>query len=79
MIRSGRRGAPRLARHVWRMCMALFIATVSFFSIRARVAAIFPASFGRGLPACFRCCWCWWRCSTGCGGSADAPLIQPHG
>jgi hypothetical protein len=45
MIRSGAlRGAPRLARHLWRMCMALFIAAASFFSIRARVAAIFPAA-----------------------------------
>ena len=25
------RGAPRLARHLWRMCMALFIASLSFF------------------------------------------------
>ena len=48
------RGAPRLARHLWRMCMAMFIATASFFSIRARVAAIFPAPLtaplARALP-----------------------------
>jgi uncharacterized membrane protein len=55
MIRSGSlRGAKRLARHLWRMCMALFIAAASFFSIRARVAAIFPApltgGFLRALP-----------------------------
>jgi hypothetical protein len=31
-------GGPRLARHLWRMCFALFIAAGSFFSIRARVA-----------------------------------------
>lgn len=32
MIRSGGlRGAPRLARHLWRMCLALFIAAGSFF------------------------------------------------
>jgi len=32
MIRSGRlRGAPRLARHLWRMCFALYIAAASFF------------------------------------------------
>jgi hypothetical protein len=32
MIRSGGlRGAPRLARHLWRMCFALFIAAASFF------------------------------------------------
>jgi uncharacterized membrane protein len=32
----------RLARHLWRMCFALFIAAGSFFSIRARVAKILP-------------------------------------
>ena len=31
-------GGPRLARHLWRMCFALFIAAGSFFSIRERVA-----------------------------------------
>jgi hypothetical protein len=36
------RAAPRLARHLWRMCFALFIAAGSFFYIRARVAKVFP-------------------------------------
>ena len=36
------RGRPRLARHLWRMCFALFIAAGSFFSIRERVATILP-------------------------------------
>jgi hypothetical protein len=36
------RGGPRLARHLWRMCFALFIAAGSFFSIRTRVAKILP-------------------------------------
>jgi hypothetical protein len=54
-IRAGvLRGAPRLARHLWRMCMALFITAASFFSIRARVAAVLPAPFTtpalRALP-----------------------------
>ena len=32
MIRSrGLHGASRLARHLWRMCFALFIAALSFF------------------------------------------------
>jgi len=48
------RGAPRLSRHLWRMCMAFFITTASFFSIRARVAAVLPAPFTtpalRALP-----------------------------
>jgi hypothetical protein len=34
--------AARLSRHLWRMCFAFFIATGSFFSIRSRVATIFP-------------------------------------
>ena len=56
MMRSGiLRGAPRLSRHVWRMSMALWITVISFFSIRARVAAILPAMFTtpvmRALPA----------------------------
>ena len=42
------RGGPRLARHLWRMCFALFIAAGSFFSIRARVARILPEPFTTG-------------------------------
>ena len=43
VLRSGAsRGGPRLARHLWRMCFALFIAAGSFFSIRERVAAVLP-------------------------------------
>lgn len=38
VIRSGGlRGAPRIARHLWRMCFALFIAALSFFIGQARV------------------------------------------
>ncbi len=41
MIRSGGvqvlRGAPRLARHLWRMCTALLIAAFSFFIGQAQV------------------------------------------
>jgi hypothetical protein len=55
MMRSGPlRAAPRLSRHLWRMCFALFIAAGSFFSIRERVAKILPESFTtpamRALP-----------------------------
>jgi uncharacterized membrane protein len=44
MIRSGRRtGVPRLTRHLWRMCYALWIAAASFFlGPRARVAKVLP-------------------------------------
>ena len=38
MMRSGPlQGAKRLARHLWRMCFALFIAAMSFFIGQARV------------------------------------------
>jgi uncharacterized membrane protein len=38
VIRSGAlKGAPRLARHLWRMSFALFIAALSFFIGQARV------------------------------------------
>jgi hypothetical protein len=55
ILRSGMpRGAPRLRRHLWRMCFAIFIAAGSFFSIRERVATILPEPFTtgpmRGLP-----------------------------
>lgn len=42
------RGGRRLARHLWRMCFALFIAAGSFFSLRERVAQILPAPFTTG-------------------------------
>ena len=42
------RGGPRLARHLWRMCFALFIAAGSFFSIRERVEKILPEPFTTG-------------------------------
>jgi uncharacterized membrane protein len=42
MLKSdGLRGAPRLRRHLWRMCAALLIATGSFFLGQAQV---FPAA-----------------------------------
>ena len=55
LMRSGALpAAPRLARHLWRMCFALFIAAGSFFSIRERVAKILPEPFTtpamRALP-----------------------------
>jgi uncharacterized membrane protein len=54
MRRGAPRGGPRLARHLWRMCFALFIAAGSFFSIRERVAKILPDPFTtapmRALP-----------------------------
>jgi hypothetical protein len=49
IMRSGPpRGGKRLARHLWRMCFAMFIAAGSFFSIRERVARILPEFFTSG-------------------------------
>lgn len=49
ILRSGMpRGGRRLARHLWRMCFALFIAAGSFFSIRERVAKLLPDPFTSG-------------------------------
>jgi uncharacterized membrane protein len=49
ILRSGMpRGGPRLARHLWRMCFALFIAAGSFFSIEERVAKVLPEPFTSG-------------------------------
>jgi uncharacterized membrane protein len=42
------RGGPRLARHLWRMCFALFIAAGSFFSAPERVAHVLPEPFTTG-------------------------------
>jgi hypothetical protein len=55
VMRSGPlQGGARLARHLWRMCFALFIAAAPFLSIRERVAAILPEPFPsapmRALP-----------------------------
>ncbi|HET7434118.1 MAG TPA: hypothetical protein VFN10_05325 [Thermoanaerobaculia bacterium] len=51
-VRIMRGGMPRdgrrLARHLWRMCFALFIAAGSFFSIRHRVAKVLPEPFTTG-------------------------------
>lgn len=44
----------KLGRHLWRMCVSLFIAVASFFAITDRVAKILPAPFTtpamRALP-----------------------------
>ncbi len=49
IMRAGMpRGGPRLARHLWRMCFALFIAAGSFFSLRERVAQVLPEPFATG-------------------------------
>jgi len=81
IMRSGvPRGAPRLRRHLWRMCFALFIAAGSFFSIRERVAKILPEPFTTGpmraLPILllFGAMFYWlWRVRPGHRPAASAP------
>jgi uncharacterized membrane protein len=82
ILRSGLpRGGPRLARHLWRMCFALFIAAGSFFSIRARVAKILPEPFTtapmRALPILllFAAMFYWlWRVR----GRRTLPVVVRH-
>jgi hypothetical protein len=42
LLRHGISGTQRLARHLWRMCFALFIASASIFLARPQ---LFPAFF----------------------------------
>ena len=49
LVRGGISGTPRIARHLWRMCFGLFIATGSFFLGQQQV---FPA-FLRGSIVLF--------------------------
>ncbi len=44
LMRRGISGMQRIARHLWRMCFAFFIASASIFLARAR---LFPASMRR--------------------------------
>jgi uncharacterized membrane protein len=41
ILRGGISGAPRIARHVWRMCLALFMASGSFFLGQQKVMPAF--------------------------------------
>lgn len=64
MIRAGGlQGAPRLKRHLWRMCFALFIASIAFFLGQGRVpeAIRTPALLAAGvlLPIAAMSYWLW--------------------
>jgi hypothetical protein len=64
MLRDGpARGAPRLAKHLWRMCVALFIASIAFYLGRGRVpeAIRTPALLAAGvlLPIVAMSYWLW--------------------
>ena len=53
ILRGGISGVPRIARHLWRMCTALFFATGSFFIGQQKVMPAFmhgsPILFALGL------------------------------
>jgi uncharacterized membrane protein len=64
MIRAGGiRGAPRLVRHLWRMCFALFIASIAFYLGQGRVPEPLriPALLAAGvlLPIVAILYWVW--------------------
>jgi uncharacterized membrane protein len=64
MIRAGGvRGAPRLARHLWRMCFGLFIASIAFYLGRERLPEVLrmPAVRAAGvlLPIAAMSYWLW--------------------
>jgi hypothetical protein len=67
---------PRLTRHLWRMCFALFIAAGSFFSVRTRVAKVLPEPFTTAPMRALPILLLFGRCSIGCGGSAAAVRYQ---
>ena len=50
--RGGLAGTARVARHLWRMCLALFIASGSFFFARQRII-FHPMLIKMGLPLVF--------------------------
>jgi hypothetical protein len=46
MLRGGISGTQRIARHLWRMCFALFIASMSVFLARAHIFPVFMQKTG---------------------------------
>lgn len=46
MLRRGVSGRQRVARHLWRMCFALFVASASKFLARAHLSPVFLQKTG---------------------------------
>ena len=64
VLRGGAlRGAPRLVRHLWRMCFALFVASIAFFLGQGRVPEMLrhPVLLATGvlLPIVAMLYWRW--------------------
>ncbi len=52
ILRGGISGVPRIARHLWRMCFALFIASGSFYT-QFIVRKVHLPAFLHGSPLLF--------------------------
>ena len=64
ILEGGLRGTRRLARHLWRMCFGLFIATGSFFIGQTKFIPapirVMPVLFGLGVaPLVILLYWMW--------------------
>jgi uncharacterized membrane protein len=62
IVRNGIAGTQRLARHLWRMCFALFIASGSVFLARQRLFPVFMRKTGMLIllsiaPLLVMICW----------------------
>jgi hypothetical protein len=87
ILKGGISGAPRIARHLWRMCVALTIAAGSFFLGQQKVMPEWmqgsPLLFIPALaPLAFLAFWLvrvrltnWWRDS---GGAAPAKILATN-
>jgi uncharacterized membrane protein len=80
----GLRGAPRLVRHLWRMCCALFIASVAFYLGKGRVPEMFriPALLAGAvlLPIGVMLYWVWrLRIRKALGAAVRVGAPQPAG
>lgn len=85
LIRGGVSGAPRIARHLWRMCFALLIATLS--AVTGKRTAFLPEALRKPyflvLPAVVLVVWMiFWLCrvllTRKYKKKVPAPLIVPH-
>lgn len=60
---GGLRGGPRLKRHLWRMCFALFVASIAFYLGPNRVPDVMRSpvirGFGLLLPILAMSYWLW--------------------
>jgi uncharacterized membrane protein len=79
---GGLKGGPRLARHLWRMCFALFIAALSFFIGQAQVIPeplrIRPLLALPIVAVLFTMFYWLWRVRAGRGGGRLTAFMTAH-